>query len=202
MIRRAGLLTAAIWMAGAVPVFANHLTPMRQIKIGAKLALYQPEILLLLAVCGLAISYWGRRDALIGLAVFLAGVALGFPMVFIWQIDMVWLALILTLLFGGTVALHFFLPKRMQQAYLVLAGACCAPLSFVGHHYEETTPLMLGGFVLSLLVVLTAAYLVCAVLRKQSKEYWWMAIVLRVFGSWASAAAIMVFAFYMVRPAA
>ena len=201
MIRRASLLTAAIWIAGTVPVFANHLTPMRQIKIGAKLGLYQPEILLLLAVCGLAMSYWGKRDALMGLAAFLAGVALGFPVVFIWQIDLVWLALILTLVFGGTVASHFFLPRRMQQAYLVLAGACCAPLGFIGHSYEETTLLLLGGFVLSLLAVLTVGYLVCAILRKQSEEYWWTAIVLRVFGSWASAAAIMVFAFYMVRPA-
>ena len=117
MIRRAVLLAAAIQMAGAGSVLANHFPPLSQIKVGAKLALYQPEILLLLAVCGLAISYWGRRDALIGFAAFLAGVLLGFPVVFIWQIDMVWLALILTLLFGATVALHLFLPKRMQQAY-------------------------------------------------------------------------------------
>lgn len=200
MIRRASLLTAALWMAGAMPVLANHLTPMRQIKIGAKLALYQPEILLLLAVCGLAISYLERRDALIGFTAFLGGVLLGFPVVFVWQIDMVWLALILTLVFGGTVALHFFLPKRMQQAYLVLAGACCAPLAFIGHHYSETTFLMLGNFIFAMLLVLAAAYLVCVALRKQSKRYWWTAIVLRVFGSWASAAAIMVFAFYVAGP--
>lgn len=202
MIRRAVLLATAIQMAGAGSVLANHFPPLSQIKVGAKLALYQPEILLLLAVCGLAISYWGRRDALIGFAAFLAGVLLGFPVVFIWQIDMVWLALILTLLFGATVALHLFLPKRMQQAYLVLAGACCAPLAFIGHYYQETTWLLLGNFVFTLLLVMAAAYLVCAVMRKRSEQYWWMAIVLRVFGSWASAAAIMVFAFYLIRPAA
>lgn len=78
-------------------------------------------------------------------------------MVFIRQIDMVWLALILTLLFGGTVALSFFLPTRMQQAYLVLAGACCAPLALIGHHYQETTLLMLGNFVFTSPLVLAAA---------------------------------------------
>lgn len=201
MIRRAVLLAAAIQLAGAGSVLANHVTPLRQIKVGAKLALYQPEILLLLAACGLAISYWGRRDALIAFAAFLAGVLIGFPVVFIWQIDMVWIALILTLVFGGSAALHLFLPKRMQQAYLVLAGACCAPLGFIGHYYNETTWLLLGNFVFTLLLVLAAAYLVCAVLKKLSQEYWWTAIVLRVFGSWASAAAIMVFAFYLIRPA-
>lgn len=198
MIRRTGLLAAAMWMSGAIPVLASHFGPIRQIKLGAKLVLYQPEILLLLAVSGLAISYWGRRDAIVGVAAFLAGVALGFPVVFAWQVNMVWLALILTILSGGSVALHLFLPVRLQQAYLVLAGACCAPLAFLGHHYDETTLLMLGNFVFTIFLVLTASFLVCAVLAKQSQRYWWMAIVLRVFGSWASAAAIMVFAFYLV----
>lgn len=200
MIRRGGLLTAAFWIAGVVPVFADHFTPARQIKIGLKLVVYQPETLLLLAVCGLLISYSERRDALIGFAALFAGVLLGFPVAFTWQVDMVWLSLILTFVFGGTVALNYFLPKRMQQAYLVLAGACCAPLGFVGHSYSETTPLLLGGYVLSLMSVSAVSYLVCAVLRKQSENHWWTAIVLRVFGSWAFAAAIMTLAFYMIRP--
>lgn len=202
MIGRVGVLALGLWICGGAAVFAGHVPPQRQIGFGVKLALYQPEILLVLAASGLAISYWGRRDAGIGFAAFLAGVLLGFPLVFVWQIDMVWLALILILAFGGTVALHLFFPVRMQQAYLVLAGACCAPLAFIGHFYNETTPLMLAGFVTALLGILVLAYLVCAVLNRKSRQVWWFAVVLRVFGSWASAAAIMMAAFYIMTPAA
>lgn len=200
MTPRGAMLAVAIWMAGAVPVFAHHLTPTLQIEVGMKLALYQPESLLLLAACGLWISFWERSCALIGLAWLLAGLLLGFPLVFIWQVNMIWIALVLTALFGGAVALNYFLPKQMRQGYLVLAGACCAPLGFIGHSYDETLPFLLGGYVFSLMMVAALAYLVCAALREQSERHRWMAIVLRVFGSWAFAAAFMTFAFYVVGP--
>lgn len=200
MSRFGGLLAAVIWIAGAVPVFAEHFSAARQVKVGMKLVLFQPETLLLLAVCGLLISYSRRRDALIGFAALLAGMLLGFPLVFIWQAEMLWVALILTFVFGGAVAMNYFLPARIQRAYLVLAGACCAPLGFIGHYYSETTPLLLGGYVLSLIVVAGVAYLVCAVLRGESERYRWTAILLRIFGSWAFAASLMIFAFNMVRP--
>jgi hypothetical protein len=202
MIRRAGIFGAVLWLGTTGAALANHFGPLRQIKVGAKLALYQPEILLLLAVSGLVLSYWSWRDAAVGVAAFFAGVLLGFPLVFVWQIDMVWLALILIAYFGAAVAVQIFLPKRILQAYLVLAGACSAPLAFLGHHYSETTPLLLGNFIFTQFLVLSAAFLIMAMVRKFSKDHWWLAVVPRVFGSWAVAAAVMVFAFYLSGPVA
>lgn len=202
MIRRAGIFAAVLWLAGPSAALANHFGPMRQIKIGAKLVLYQPEILLLLAVSGLVLSYWARRDAVIGFAAFFAGVLLGFPLVFIWQIDLVWLALTLTAFLGATVAVQLFLPRRILQAYLGLAGACCPSLALLGHPYAENPPLLLGNFVFTQFLILSAAFLVCAALLKLSATHWWMAVVPRVFGSWAVAAAVMVLAFYVAGPVA
>lgn len=190
-------LSAVIsWDAMAEMARNQVVMPVLQIKIGAKLALYQPEILLLLFASGLMISFWSRRDAAIGFAVFFLGVLIGLPVMYYLQIDLLWLALILMLVFGGIVAVQVFPPVRIQQAYLVLAGMCCAPLALLGHAFSQTPLLMLGNFAFTQFLVLSAAYLICVSLQRLSRSHWWLTVVLRVFGSWAAAAAIMLGAFY------
>lgn len=198
---RTVLIAAAIWTCSTVAVFADHFGPLKQIKLGAKLVLYHPEVLLIVAVSGLLMSHWSRRDAAIGLAAFFAGVLLGFPFDYIFQVDMVWLCLLLTICLGAMIALQLFLPVRMLQAYLGLAGLCCAPVVLLGRYFNEVTLLTVGNFVFTLFLVLLASFLVCTVIARYSKQHWWLTVILRVLGSWAVAASIIILAFHLSGPA-
>lgn len=190
-------MAAAIWTGSAVAVFADHFGPLKQIKLGAKLVVYNPEILLIAAVSGLLISYWNRRDAVIGFAAFFTGVLLGFPFDYIWQVDVVWLCLLLTMCIGAMAALQLFPPLRVLQGCLGLAGMCCAPLVLLGRYFSQTTVLVVGNFLLTLFLVIFGAFVVCAVIGRYSKQHWWLSVVPRVLASWAVAASIIILSFQL-----
>ncbi len=192
-----GLTAATIWASSAAVVFADHFGPLQQIKLGAKMVVYSSELLLLPIAVGLVLSYWSRRDAVVGFAAFFGGVILGFPFDYIFRVDVSWICLLLAICFGGMVALQVSLPVRVLQASLVFAGMNCAPLVELGRYFEQVSMLVVGNFVFSLFLVLFASYLVCVTLGRFSKQYWWIAIILRVLGSWVAAASIIIFSFQL-----
>ncbi len=194
---RTGLFAAAIWTSSAVAVFAEHFGPLRQIKLGVKLVVYNPEILLIVAVSGLLISYWNRRDAVIGFAAFFTGVLLGFPFDYVFQADLVWFCLLLTMCIGAMAALQLFPPVRVLQAILGVAGMTCAPLVLLGRNFNQTTVLVVGNFLLTLFLVIFGSFVVCAVIGRYSKQHWWLAVVPRVLASWAVAASIIILSFQL-----
>lgn len=197
MNARTGLIAAAIWTSSAAAVFADHFGALGQIKLGAKLVAYNPEILLIVAVSGLLISYWGQRDAVIGFAAFFTGVLLGFPFDYVFQLDLGWFCLLLTMCIGAMAALQLFPPVRVLQACLGLAGMTCAPLVLLGRYFDQTTVLVVGNFLLTLFLVLFGSFVVCAIIRRYSKQHWWLSVVPRVLASWAVAASIIILSFQL-----
>ncbi len=179
--------------------FGGDMTLLLQIKIGAKLVLANTEIMLALIASGLIISVWNIADAKRGLASFYTGVVLGFPLVFVMQIDLIWVGLLLSIAMGGMIAMNKFAPKQVLWLCLAGAGASLMSLGFLGHELTGMPPFILGNFLFTATLVLIGA-LVVGLLVKMYSHLAWVPIVLRILGSWISAIAILAGAFFIGMP--
>lgn len=179
--------------------FSSELSAYRQIKIGAKLVLYQTEILLILVSCGLLMSFLDKALLRLGPAALFAGLLAGYPLAFVLQIDMAMVAIALVVVIGGAIAMDRLLIRNVILALLAGAGACLLPLGFLGHQLTDLPMLILGNFLFTSFLVVTAT-LAIGLLAKLYAQKVWPPIAIRVLGSWVSAIAILIGAFFIGMP--
>lgn len=195
----AGLLWFGMATGALAHGFGNDIPLIIQIKIGAKLILASTNTMLVLIVTGLVLSYGGLGGLKQRTAAFIAGIVVGFPLAFVLQIDMVWAALVLVIVLGGMVTLNRFAPKRVMWLLFIGTGACLVPLGFIGHELAGMPPLILGNYLFTAFLV-TSGALICGLAAQRFVHIAWVPIVLRIAGSWISAIAILVGAFFIGMP--
>ena len=192
-------LAGLVWSLSAVAVWADHISWRQDVKLAMYLIAYRTEVLLLIAISALLVSYGKRREVAQGAGAFLAGLLAGYPVLFLAQADLYWVVMGLIVAFGAVVAVQPKLPARAWYPALFIAALSLPSLIVRGLPFEQSTWPFLAGLLGTKAALFLISLATCLLIQTQ-RRHQWVAVVMRVLGSWSVAAAVMIAAFYVLVP--